>query len=427
VALTKKPARPFLLSEKHVSRMCFSSSTEPPYSGDKQKLREGKSYKSNNLSELQTQWPSSRDTIRQHDKRITRAKNPRRKRSPSLVSLSPYSYRMCSGKEILLSYASGSAPENASDNRNDERVRMQSIDASALLDPLKYCKRSSRLHSGSRSISGTEQARRLLSGKRDFLLAASKLNKTPVLLDGHGVPTALFQHCIDMAGALLRHYGPDIVECSFRNNRNNTNSKTPGHVRVRRRDAKNESLPPPSTIDNQGESDEERNQDEVDWDYNLTLYLTVMERLAKNLGQVFEISSFPKEDQMLVSEMNAHSSHEHYKYDEIDHDVDASSTQFSPQWNVGIFEGAYFDFEAAVDGTDEKYNHPIRPFPVVEFVPDPNSPFSGRVLIRLQGYPVANQEFDDTESPRQRQEQSVSLIFDARIQNPTAVVNFVNS
>ncbi len=278
VALTKKPARPFLLSEnsKYVGRVCFSSSTEPPYSGDKQKLRQGKSLKHNNLSELQTHWPSSCDPTRQHDQTLTRAKNTRRKPSPSLVTLSPYSYRICSGKEILLSYASGAATENASDIRSNNMVRMKSVDASALLDPLKYCKRSSRLHSGSRSISGTEQARRLLSGKRDFLLAASKLNETPVLLDGHGVPTALFQHCIDMAGALLQHYGPDIVECSFRNNRNNRNSKTPGHVRVRRRDATNESLPPPSAIENEGEGCEDSSSDKVDWDYNLTLFLTVM-------------------------------------------------------------------------------------------------------------------------------------------------------
>lgn len=143
------------------------------------------------------------------------------------------------------------------------------------------------------------------------------------------------------------------------------------------------------------------------------------------MGQVFEISSFPKENQLLVSGKNAHHSSLEY-YDRIEHDVDGPSTKFSLQWNVGIFAGAYFDLEPAVDGTKQDYNM-VRPFPVVEFVPDPNSPFSGRVLIRLQGYPVANQEFDDTESSRQHSEQPVSLVFDAWIQNPMAVVNFVNS
>jgi hypothetical protein len=137
------------------------------------------------------------------------------------------------------------------------------------------------VHCGSRNISGTDAALRLLRGKRDFLGAARKLNNAPVLLDGHGVPPALFQHCVDMADALLRYHGPDIVECSFRNyyGNNKTSGKTPLHVRVRRRDATNLCLPPPSVIDTNrmacgGKRD--GNNDKIDWDHNLTLYLTVM-------------------------------------------------------------------------------------------------------------------------------------------------------
>jgi len=433
VALTKKPTRRFLwcAKSKQVGRNCFSSSSEPPYSGEKQKLRDGRTYKSRNVSEFPTHWQTGRDSLQHNERIIQKTKNPRRKergdaigwqrtnndRSSSFVGFSQYSYRLCSGNEVLLSNldASGSAPNKKSENQDGVRV-MQSMNASALLDPLKYCKESSRLHSGSRSISGTEMARRLLSGKRDFLLAASKLNKTPVLMDGHGVPPALFQHCVDMAGALLRHYGPDIDECSFRNNRN---SKTPDHVRVRRRDATNEVLPAPSAIE--GESDEHRNDDEIDWDYNLTLYLTVMGRLAKNLGQVFEISSLQNNDgQKNFTEKNSRLSRE--DYDNLDNRHDESSPQFSSQWNVEICKGQYFDFQPV--GMEGKYNPTpqtcIRPFPVVEFFSHPSSP---RVLIRLQGYPAANEEFGS----RQHEEQPVSLVFDACIQNPTPVVNLANS
>jgi hypothetical protein len=115
-------------------------------------------------------------------------------------------------------------------------------------------------------------------------LAARKLNDDPVVLDGHGVPPALFQHCIDMADALLRHYGPDIVECSFRNhNRSNeTSAKAPLQVKVRRRDATNSCLPAPSVVHTSGSDNENNcgksleNNDEIDWDHNLNLYLTVM-------------------------------------------------------------------------------------------------------------------------------------------------------
>ena len=104
-------------------------------------------------------------------------------------------------------------------------------------------------------------------------MAASKLDRNPVMLDGHGVPPALFQHCVDMAGALLDFYGPDSVECSFHNNyqSHKQRRKAPHHVRVRRRDASNVFLPPPNA---QGE--DAADAAHIDWDYNFTLYLTVM-------------------------------------------------------------------------------------------------------------------------------------------------------
>lgn len=170
-------------------------------------------------------------------------------------------------------------------------------------------------------------------------------------------------------------------------------------------------------------------------------------------------------------EKNDHSSCDQYDndnlYDDGD-DVDLSSLLSSPPspiWNVNILRGAYFDFEpiaTVVDSINEnsecseqpkkgtERNHSvdedrlldgastrvkmgrtgggdsnrIRPFPVVEFVQQQSSSSSGHVLIRLQGYPVANKEFGNIGShyaSLQHQQQPVSLVFNACIQNPMPV------
>lgn len=190
----------------------------------------------------------------------------------------------------------------------------------------------------------------------------------------------------------------------------------------------------------------------------------VKERLAKSLGQVLELSSFKNEGQKLVMEKNLHSSCDQYDknnlYDDDDDDFDLSSLSSPPPpplWNANMLRGAYFDFApigSTVDSKNENFesseqpkkgterNHivdedpldgastqvkmgrasggdsnRICPFPVVEFVQKKSSLSSGHVLIRLQGYPVANKEFGSIGSHYSRQQQPVSLVFDACIQN----------
>lgn len=305
VTLTKKAPWSFMwynksTKNKYVNQLCFSSSSEPPpLDQEKYKLKqgEGRNYKSSTITEIQSNGLNACDSLRHDQKSVQRSKNLGRlefgktrrskhrhwqrknnERSASLLQFSQYSYRIVSTSDSSCSFS-----QNETDNRANSSI-MQSMNASALLDPLNFCKGTKLppyVHCGSRSISGTDAAQRLLRGKRDFLGAARKLNNDPVLLDGHGVPPALFQHCVDMADALLRHYGPDIMECSFHNyySNNKTSGKTPLRVRVRRRDATNLCLPPPSVIDNSRMACGGKgggNNDKIDWDHNLTLYLTVM-------------------------------------------------------------------------------------------------------------------------------------------------------
>eukprot|EP00536_Pseudo-nitzschia_multiseries_P014725 jgi/Psemu1/39956/gm1.39956_g len=447
-------------------RRCFSSSSgEPPSSGNetqKESRRQNNNNNNNNnryshshshnnhpketkTTQQQQRWPKQKQKHRnQRDEWKPKRNNEHRRRKqdrfPSLVQSSQYAYAVRS-----INAASSASPSDPNSNPNSRSARgntnpttaaannnnntsnadanavrtLRSVNAAALLDPLAYCKGSTKLSAhakvGGKSISGTDAARRLLKGKREVLEAARELGTAPVLLEGHGVPPALFQHCVDLGAALLEHYGPETVECSFHNyeqeqehdaqtqthththshpttNRPNTDRtrKTPLHVRVRRRDGTNACLPPPLASE----------IDPTDWDYNLALYLTVMERLAKCLGPVLE--SFPSRDDASPYTGNAFASFRHSRNgngNDVAHHHDGVppvSSQPQPRWNVDVLEGAYFDFRPIGESSNripnenkntkvtanESDNRAARgrksdgfcPFPVVEFLPQHGIP-----------------------------------------------------
>jgi hypothetical protein len=278
------------------------------------------------------------------------------------------------------------------------RMALSSLDASALLDPLSYCKNSAKTaqtHGVNRSISGTDAARRLLRGKKQFITTARGL-RTPTLLVGHGVPDMLFQHCIDMADALMLQCGPDVVECTFHNyNHNGNDSKLPQVLRIRGRDGTNQcSRWPPRVRSN------------IDWNHQMTLYLTVMERLAKNLGLVMQKKKSPsptREDEDDQEDGN--------QDDIVSSPLLFPSTNQMPHWNVDILRGSYFDLYH-VDGSTDS----IPPMPMVEFshIQD-DSETIGHVLIRLQGHALPNDEFHVEHSRK-----PVTLVFDACFRSENA-------
>jgi hypothetical protein len=225
----------------------------------------------------------------------------------------------------------------------------------------------------------------------------------------------------------------------------------PIHVRVRRRDDTNACKPPPSAYDSSIYDDKE-----VDWDYHLELYLTVMSKLAEKLGKVFEYSlsssssssssssytASKGEKERETSGKNVPPPIDKYKLD-IDDDTDFTASPLlfpssRPRWNVEILRGSYYDLQPIKNDdvvTATKYGDddveeedrtvegvsPFPPLPIVEFLQE-TSKTSGHVLIRLQGTPRNNPHFDT----RQRRPQPVTLVFDAGFyQNPaSALQNF---
>jgi hypothetical protein len=146
------------------------------------------------------------------------------------------------------------------------------------------------------------------------------------------------------------------------------------------RDATNRCSPwPPEGNDSSSEA----------WNYHLELYLTVMERLAFHLGMVLQ----RKHTTQPADE------------DEDEDDITSSPLLFpsstTPQWNVDVLRGAYFDLHHRSDSSP-----PLQPFPIVEFTQDSETN-TGHVLIRLQGHAMPNEEFPE------RSQQPVTLVFDA--------------
>lgn len=268
---------------------------------------------------------------------------------------------------------------------------LPSLNASAMLDPLKYCRTSAKTshsHGVSRSINGTDAARRLLKGKKEFIDAGRSLRRQPFLLEGHGVPPQLFQHCVDMADALLLQYSPDVVECTFHNyNYPPGSNKLPSILRIRSREATNQIThwpPNPSLVD--------------DWDYHLELYLTVMERISRHLGAVLQRKP-----------TNANKAYLSKPDDGRDDDEITSSPllfPFSspPQWNVDISRS--INYELARNNESAIVHPAIPPMPIVEFRDD--SERTGHVVIRIQGTSAMNSHFGSD-----RSRAPVSLVFDA--------------
>jgi hypothetical protein len=228
----------------------FATTKDPSRSKTDEKQRSAsESFKSNPALNSNRKVPQRKIKESQHELTVkTNEQGTRENVKLDYVSQYPHSApRAIPVMQPSIYYYCSAAPakpagireKKTNSSRISNRYVLQAMNASALLDPLKYCKTSSRLSSNrsgvSRSISGTDAARRLLRGKKDFILAARSLKNQPALLEGHGVPPKLFQHCIDMADALLLQYSPDAVECTFHNyNTVLGQSKLPRILRIRR-------------------------------------------------------------------------------------------------------------------------------------------------------------------------------------------------
>jgi hypothetical protein len=423
------PSIPLMLSkilakQRHpgaISPHFFSSKNPPPRSGtdskepEKESSSERKKNSAENTSRFKTNTKQRfKEPPRKEWTKKNRYQSHNSKLQVPVVKPSEYYYYR---------------PSNGT---NGTRVALPAVDASALLDPRTYCKSSANVlagnaavtHGVSKSISGTDAARRLLRGKKEFVNAVrsqlldghadsdkggnssgvSNQNRSShaALLEGTNVPHQLFQHAIDMADALLVHYG-NAAECTFHNYYQQPTS-TPGQessrllpqvIRIRSRNSTNRCSPwPPSTL-TAGEPSSN------DWNQNLALYLTVMERIACKLGVVLkrEPTRLPGTDQTA----------------EDDDDELTSSPLLFPtlaaQWNVDVLRGSYYDVHTTTGIEGE-----TPPVPIVEWTRS-NSSTMGHVLIRLQGHATEDNGLPGKSPSGGSQRGPVTLVFDACFRN----------
>ena len=331
---------------------------------------------------------------------------------------------------------SGYFYHRSSSSGASSRVTLPAVNAAALLDPRRYCRASANMAAGgasithgvSKSISGTDAARRLLRGKKEFVNAirsqlmqqgddeGSKSNVhnlpqywacKPAVLEGHGIPPQLFQHCIDMADALLAHYG-NAVECTFNNySRRTTNSGSekercgllPGVLRIRSRHSTNrcDSWPPSQTsIDSST----------PDWNHHMSLYLTVMERISCKLALVL------KKEPSSTSEPGAQSNEQDAEDDFVSsHLLFPYSSR--PKCSVDILKGSFYGSLSINEGEGSLENMIAPPVPIVEWYPG-NASTMGHVVIRLQGQAADhNDHFHNQRKTPMRDGGKVTLVFDA--------------
>jgi hypothetical protein len=429
------PPIPLMLSKllakrrhpSEISPRFFSSKNPPPRSGtdnkepEKDSSSDGKKNAAENTSRFKTNTKQRfKETPRKEWSPKKLYQNQNYKLQVPVVKSSEYYYY------------------RPSNRTNGTRVALPAVDASALLDPRKYCKSSANIlagnasvtHGVSKSISGTDAARRLLRGKKEFVnavrsqllhgptdsdkpgnaIGVSNRNRSshPALLEGTNVPPQLFQHAIDMADALLIHYG-NAAECTFHNYYQHPTSRPgqesssllPQVIRIRSRNSTNRCSPwPPSTV-TAGEPTSN------DWNQNLSLYLTVMERIACKLGVVLK-----REPTRLPD------THQAAQDDDDDDDLTSSPLLFptstAPQWNVDVLRGSYYNLHTT---TAIKGDAP--PVPIVEWTRS-NSATMGHVLIRLQGHATEDNEqflLPGKSTTGGNQRGPVTLVFDACFRN----------
>jgi hypothetical protein len=357
----------------------------------------------------------------------------------SVLTPSDYHYRIHSGDG----------------SKEPTRVPLPYLNASSVLDPSKYCRSSANSQAGSaamthgvsRSISGTDAARRLLRGKKEFvdtvrsqLLSISSADGSQrtshaAILSDHGVPIQLLQNCINMADALLWHYGnqhteneamtPDLrsraeviasaSELSFHNyyqQRANNSARSssaqpllPQVLRVRARNTNKCTTWPPNEAA------------AAEWNHNMSLYLTVMERLASKLC----IALKKKRDSTAP---DGDTSFE-YGEQEEDEDVTASPLLFGnssyPMSHVDFIRGSFFDIARNIDG-EEREDVLSEPLVLVDWVQSTQgaprgSSILGHVMIRMQGRAFRDSEMHAllglSSTVRKKSSSQVTMVFDS--------------
>jgi hypothetical protein len=371
------------------------------------------------------------------------------------------------GRERILP---GQSSHHSQLQRHQRKLfQLSTIHAPALLNTKEYCLQSAK---AATTKSGTEAARRLLRGKKDVVKIlrqhvvypnTSYNNKDqqyrdqyhphntnnkdqlplpgPYTLTGHGVPTQLLQNHLDLAGQLLQFAG-NAPEVSFQNW---SGALSLDWMRVRSQDGNSSVRPWPLQHSHSHSQQQQQGRSVTDsmtntsneWEQDMALYLSVMNRLATQLSVVLQSNSASAgpsrtntttttttstRTNSVTSTTTATTNKDNDTNDSDHHNAFSSllnagdqSEQHIPMhppppryWNVKVWRGLAFSADSL----------PAVLSPVVEWTPIQGSlEAPGHVCIRLQGFPTMTNDMSSSSSLRRRQPQAVTLSFNACFRN----------
>jgi len=233
----------------------------------------------------------------------------------------------------------------------------------------------------------------------------SSSGKQSLVLQNHGIPRQVLQYHVDYAAQLLLRLQAQEVSFKQFNEVTKYNSvaaidavKSIRQVLVRDSvTGENQAIPWPLAVE-----DEENEQER--WVEDLTLYWTVMNRIATRLGVAVLLKrpgiGRERQEQALMSQPSN------------------SMLKTPPHyWKVEFQRGLHFDPEqlppAGRSKQQQQHHHPQDLYPVLEFTPLKGVAAPGHCRIRLQGVASGSNHGDDP--------LRVSLSFDACFRiNPLA-------
>jgi hypothetical protein len=248
-------------------------------------------------------------------------------RTCSLPHPSSYQYRTVSTAPSSSSNSTTNTTTTRSTRppRPPTNTTLPTLDASPILDPTLYIKKSSK---SNHTKCGSEASKRLLKAQHkirkwiwdfDYSSPDSGVNdagqgkekvednlgaKSLIFgLVGHGVPFQLLQDHVDVAWKLLDQQqrqqqqqqhkgGSEVVECSFHNGNGELNIDW---MNIRNREGQNYTIPYPlrDEIVNNNNKSRSNNSALESVHPSMVLYLTVMDRLSRTFGTILQTTPPP--------------------------------------------------------------------------------------------------------------------------------------
>lgn len=384
----------------------------------------------------------------------------------------PYRPFIFPGDAYRYPFSSAPIPRGDAESYNSSTTPLPLLDASPLLDPRSYSRKSA-IPGGTVTVSGGDAARRLARGRvrlgeivrgkfvtRDVgmgrrrpgskqrgsnaatdrpLDTAAASESSPraqvggdlgrggrrrarqFAVKGTGVPQSLFQDHIDLADDLLRSMD-GAAEVSFGNCVDGT-LDFDNVLRVRSRTGENNPYPWPPDGSSVSASIESQQSYLEGCDHRMKLYLTVMDRLARTFGQKILDPKRDATDDFVGIDLSDETDSDNDETNTRGSGNDATSFSFELRhWNSSFLRGNAFppnlvSYCAFGPGVGIESKNGLVSLPIVELSQGSGVACPTHVRISIQGTPPSSPKLGVSASKtavRRKRVSPLTLVFDAK-------------